>query len=53
MNCFVLERLKIIPNCTLSYLDATRYLGITIHFPKLTNAEWKIVEERLQLRLSS
>jgi hypothetical protein len=30
-----------------------RYLGISIHFRRLTNAEWKIVEERLQLRLSS
>jgi hypothetical protein len=30
-----------------------RYLGIPIHFQRLTNAEWKIVEERLQLRLSS
>jgi hypothetical protein len=30
-----------------------RYLGIPIHFQRLTNAEWKIMEERLQLRLSS
>jgi hypothetical protein len=30
-----------------------RYLGIPIHFWRLTNAEWKIVEESLQLRLSS
>jgi hypothetical protein len=30
-----------------------RYLGIPIHFRRLTNAEWKIVEERLQLQLSS
>jgi hypothetical protein len=30
-----------------------RYLGISIHFRRLTNAEWKPVEERLQLRLSS
>jgi hypothetical protein len=30
-----------------------RYLGIPIHFWRLTNAEWKIVEERLQLPLSS
>jgi hypothetical protein len=30
-----------------------RYLGIPIHFRRLTNAEWKIVEERLQLHLSS
>jgi hypothetical protein len=29
------------------------YLGIPIHFRRLTNAEWKIVEERLQLCLSS
>ena len=29
------------------------YLGIPIHYRRLTNAEWKIVEERLQLRLSS
>jgi hypothetical protein len=41
-----------------SYLDATRaipirYLGIPIHFQRLTNAEWKIVEKRLQLCLSS
>jgi hypothetical protein len=30
-----------------------RYLGIPIQFRRLTNDEWKIVEERLQLRLSS
>jgi hypothetical protein len=30
-----------------------RYLGILIHFQRLTNVELKIVEERLQLRLSS
>jgi hypothetical protein len=30
-----------------------RYLGIPIHFWRLTNVEWKIVEERMQLRLSS
>jgi hypothetical protein len=30
-----------------------RYLGIPIYFRRLTNVEWKIVEERLQLRLSS
>jgi hypothetical protein len=30
-----------------------RYLGIPIHYQRLTNAKWKIVEERLQLRLSS
>jgi hypothetical protein len=29
-----------------------RYLGIPIHFQRLTNAEWKIVEERLQLHLN-
>jgi hypothetical protein len=28
-------------------------LGNPIHFWRLTNAEWKIDEERLQLRLSS
>ena len=30
-----------------------RYLGIPVHYRRLTNAEWKIAEERLQLRLSS
>jgi hypothetical protein len=30
-----------------------RYLGIPIHFWRLTNTEWKTVEERLQLCLSS
>jgi hypothetical protein len=30
-----------------------RYLGIPIHYRRLTLAEWKIVEERLQKRLSS
>jgi mannosylglycoprotein endo-beta-mannosidase len=30
-----------------------RYLGIPIHYRRLTPAEWKIVEERLQKRLSS
>jgi hypothetical protein len=29
------------------------YLGIPIHHRRLTLAEWKIVEERLQIRLSS
>ena len=29
------------------------YLGIPIHYRRLTNAEWKLVEERLQLRLNS
>ena len=29
------------------------YLGIPIHYRKLTNAEWRHVEERLQARLSS
>ena len=29
------------------------YLGIPIHYRRLTNAEWKHVEERLQKRLSS
>jgi hypothetical protein len=30
-----------------------RYLGIPIHYRRLTLAEWKLVEERLQKRLSS
>jgi hypothetical protein len=30
-----------------------RYLGIPIHYQRLTLAEWKLVEERLQKRLSS
>jgi hypothetical protein len=30
-----------------------RYLGIPIHYRRLTMAEWKAVEERLQKRLSS
>jgi hypothetical protein len=30
-----------------------RYLGIPIHYRRLTIAEWKAVEERLQKRLSS
>src|SRR3954470_8225861 len=30
-----------------------KYLGIPIHYRRLTNAEWKHVEERLQKRLSS
>jgi hypothetical protein len=29
-----------------------RYLGIPIHFRRLKNVEWKIVEEILQLHLS-
>jgi hypothetical protein len=29
------------------------YLGIPIHYRKLTLAEWKLIEERLQKRLSS
>ena len=29
------------------------YLGIPIHYRKLSNAEWKHVEERLQARLAS
>jgi hypothetical protein len=30
-----------------------RYLGILIHYRRLTIAEWKSLEERLQKRLSS
>jgi hypothetical protein len=30
-----------------------RYLGILIHYQRLTLTEWKIVEERLQKRLSN
>ena len=30
-----------------------RYLGIPVHYRRLTNAEWKDVEERLQKRLGS
>ena len=30
-----------------------KYLGIPIHYRRLTNAEWKHVEERLQKRLAS
>jgi hypothetical protein len=30
-----------------------RYLGIPIHYRRLTIAEWKLAEERLQRRLSS
>jgi hypothetical protein len=30
-----------------------RYLGIPIHYQRLTIAEWKLAEERLQKRLSS
>jgi hypothetical protein len=30
-----------------------RYLGILIHYRRLTLAKWKLVEERLQKRLSS
>ena len=29
------------------------YLGIPIHYRRLTNVEWKLVEERLQIRLNS
>jgi hypothetical protein len=29
------------------------YLGIPIHYRRLTNAEWKVVEKRLQKGLSS
>ena len=29
------------------------YLGILIHYRRLTNIEWKLVEERLEKRLSS
>jgi hypothetical protein len=29
------------------------YLGVPIHYQRLTNVEWKVVEERLQKRLSS
>jgi hypothetical protein len=34
-------------------LFAIRYLGILIHYKRLTIAEWKAVEERLQKCLSS
>jgi hypothetical protein len=30
-----------------------RYLGIPIHYRRLTRAEWKLAEERLQKRISS
>jgi hypothetical protein len=30
-----------------------RYLSIPIHYQRLTNAEWKLLEEKLQSRLSS
>ena len=30
-----------------------RYLGIPIHYRKLTNADWSKVEERFEKRLSS
>ena len=30
-----------------------KYLGIPIHYRRLRNAEWKPVEERLQIRLNS
>jgi hypothetical protein len=30
-----------------------RYLGIPFHYRRLTNAEWKVVEERQHIRLSS
>ena len=29
-----------------------RYLGIPIHFRKLTNGEWKLVEDRFEKKLS-
>jgi hypothetical protein len=30
-----------------------RYLGILIHFRKLTNREWKIIEDRFEKKLAS
>jgi hypothetical protein len=30
-----------------------RYLGIPIHFCKLTNGEWKIIEDRFEKKLAS
>jgi len=30
-----------------------RYLGIPIHFRKLSNADWRIVEEKFEKKLSS
>ena len=38
--------------CGLGQFSIT-YLGIPVHYRRLTNAEWKHVEERLQKRLSS
>nr|XP_045089534.1 uncharacterized protein LOC123497248 [Aegilops tauschii subsp. strangulata] len=38
--------------CGLGQFPIT-YLGIPIHYRRLTNAEWKHIEERLQKRLSS
>ena len=38
--------------CRLGEFPIT-YLGIPMHYRRLTNAEWKHVEERLQKRLSS
>jgi hypothetical protein len=50
------------PDSTAEYADLfgcgqgqfpIRYLGILIHYRRLTIAEWKLVEKRLQKRLSS
>jgi hypothetical protein len=30
-----------------------RYLGISIHYRRLRDVEWKLVEERLQIHLSN
>jgi hypothetical protein len=30
-----------------------RYLGIPMHYRKLNNSDWKIIEERIEKKLSS
>jgi hypothetical protein len=59
MNCFILLQLKtrsmLMPICLGVSRDQfpMRYLGIPIHCRRLTIAEWKLVEDRLQNRLNS
>ena len=57
VNCFVYKRTRLLS--TPNFLGCEegqfpqRYLGIQIHYRRLTNTKWKHVEESLQNRLSS
>jgi hypothetical protein len=46
------DEYRILFDCEIGSLPF-RYLGIPIHFRRLANAEWKIIEDRFKKKLSS